>query len=1135
MKNFFTFIFILWVPIAGLSQTYEQLKIQKAENNEKKLTELQGLKYSPKSSKNVAAGITIGGDAVENSLRIEVYGDNIQVYRYTGGTWQHQWFMGSETTDPWKSSKLFVDGIGYNNHESSTVFTIDGVVDANPNSTYYQTFSSSTNYENIGVSKDDNYNATITSTKSNNIENVQTINYPSESDYINYQWEITNTGATALANLKFYSGGDTYSYGNDDGQGFWESADNTVGVTKETGSGETVNLYLQAFQTPYEHESAVYDDVKDHVNAGALTGTVTTTTHDNAIALEWRKATLAPGETWTLNTIEKFSNKEITDLTVTAPLNETISPGETKDIVFEVRNNSFSSINNIALNELIDLTDWTVNVKSPVGSFDLSSYGDIQNVTVEVYCPISAVNGDVAKAILQADDGSGTNADDKAYIQVLGSMPTISLQPADVDVCSSSEPATFSVSASGATSYQWQEYTSVWSDLLNSGVYSDTKTNTLLISDVTGLAGNQYRCIISNGSGDITSDAATINADSESPVISSTHNNTTQNANNNCEALLADYTGDLTATDNCSYTVSQIPAAGTVISSTTTVTLRAEDEAGNFDDVNFDVNIIDNTDPIIPSLSDLSDDCSLTAPSPTTTDACAGTITGTTSDPTTYNTQGTYTIEWTFDDGNGNSIVANQNVIVDDLSAPIPDILNLSDITAECEITTLTAPTAVDNCAGTLSASHDAVLPIGTSTTVTWTYEDGNGNSAEQTQDIIIDDVTAPIADLAQLGDIVGECSVSISGYPTATDNCSGQVIAATLDPTEYSEPGEYSITWIYTDDNGNSSSQNQTIIVTDDEDPVPNISNLPNITANCSTTITTIPTAIDNCSGEVTATTSDPLVYDMQGSYTIAWSYDDGNGNTILQMQAVIIDDMSAPVLNNSNLPELNAECELSVSEYPTADDECSGIITATTASPLFYNEEGSYLITWEFSDDNGNTITQEQIVSVENQAPNVYTQDLTITLDENDFASISPQQIDNGSYDNCGIDSLSLNKSNFSAEDIGDNEVMLTVTDIKGKTSSEFAVVTVLPHPEELEIPNFVSPDNNGKNDYWEINGISALEGYKLVIFNKIGEIIYETINYDNSWNATVEGKELPDGTYYYIFTNEQRAYKGFITVIR
>ena len=77
--------------------------------------------------------------------------------------------------------------------------------------------------------------------------------------------------------------------------------------------------------------------------------------------------------------------------------------------------------------------------------------------------------------------------------------------------------------------------------------------------------------------------------------------------------------------------------------------------------------------------------------------------------------------------------------------APVPDEVTLDDITAECEVTSLTAPTAT-NCVGTINGTHDVSLPITTQgiTVVTWTYDDGNGNTSTQTQNVVIEDVTSP-------------------------------------------------------------------------------------------------------------------------------------------------------------------------------------------------------------------------------------------------------------------------------------------------------------------------------------------------------------------------------------------------------
>ena len=73
-------------------------------------------------------------------------------------------------------------------------------------------------------------------------------------------------------------------------------------------------------------------------------------------------------------------------------------------------------------------------------------------------------------------------------------------------------------------------------------------------------------------------------------------------------------------------------------------------------------------------------------------------------------------------------------------------IVILTDITGECSVTVSTYPTATDNCEGVLSGSPDVSFPVtaqGT-TIVIWTYDDGNGNTSQQTQNIIIEDITNP-------------------------------------------------------------------------------------------------------------------------------------------------------------------------------------------------------------------------------------------------------------------------------------------------------------------------------------------------------------------------------------------------------
>jgi hypothetical protein len=154
---------------------------------------------------------------------------------------------------------------------------------------------------------------------------------------------------------------------------------------------------------------------------------------------------------------------------------------------------------------------------------------------------------------------------------------------------------------------------------------------------------------------------------------------------------------------------------------------------------------------------------------------------------------------------------------VEDIIAPVPDVASLPDL-VYCpltEVTTLIYPTATENCSSNIIVTHNACLPITTpgTTVVTWTYEDGNGNTSTQIQNVLIADVTAPVADVASLTDVT-ECFEATPTAPTATDNCAG-VLTATPDVTfPIMTAGSTVVTWTYDDGNGNTSTQTQNVVV---------------------------------------------------------------------------------------------------------------------------------------------------------------------------------------------------------------------------------------------------------------------------------------------------------------------------------
>jgi hypothetical protein len=429
--------------------------------------------------------------------------------------------------------------------------------------------------------------------------------------------------------------------------------------------------------------------------------------------------------------------------------------------------------------------------------------------------------------------------------------------------------------------------------------------------------------------------------------------------------VLADVTGECTATataptttDNCVGTITGTTSDPLTYSTQGTFVIHwsFDDGQGNISTATQNVVIHDVTAPVVPVLADVTGECSATATEPTTTDNCSGTITGTTSDPLTYSTQGTFVIHWSFDDGHGNISTATQNVVIHDVTAPVVPVL--ADVTGECSATA-TAPTTTDNCSGTITGTTSDPLTYSTQGTfvIHWSFDDGHGNISTATQNVVIHDVTAPVVPV--LADVTGECTATATA-PTTTDNCSGTITGTTSDPLTYSTQGTFVIHWSFDDGNGNISTATQNVVIHDVTAPVVPV--LADVTGECTATATA-PTTTDNCSGTITGTTSDPLTYSTQGTFVIHWSFDDGNGNISTATQNVVIHDVTAPVV--PVLADVTGECTATATA-PTTTDNCSGVITGTTSDPLTYSTQGTFVIHWSFDDGNGNISTATQNVVI-------------------------------------------------------------------------------------------------------------------------------------------------------------------------
>ncbi len=94
----------------------------------------------------------------------------------------------------------------------------------------------------------------------------------------------------------------------------------------------------------------------------------------------------------------------------------------------------------------------------------------------------------------------------------------------------------------------------------------------------------------------------------------------------------------------------------------------------------------------------------------------------------------------------------------------------------------------------------------------------------------------------------------------------------------------------------------------------------------------------------------------------------------------------------------------------------------------------------------------------------------------------------------------------------------------------------LTVLDCEALLEISNVCTPNNDGNNDTWKVSDLNQIQGCTVRIFNRWGQPVYETDDYQNTWDGTKDNQILPDGVYYYTIDCEgDRQYQGPINLMR
>ncbi|MBK9641385.1 MAG: HYR domain-containing protein [Saprospiraceae bacterium] len=375
--------------------------------------------------------------------------------------------------------------------------------------------------------------------------------------------------------------------------------------------------------------------------------------------------------------------------------------------------------------------------------------------------------------------------------------------------------------------------------------------------------------------------------------------------------------------------------------------------------------------------------------------------------------------------------------------------------------------------------------------TRTWRLTDACGNSSTCDQTISVDDTQLPVITTCPITRNLTGCSVAVISSPvySATTKVSNYTMfsnatnqgaandACGINSVTYRDvasgtcPIVVTRTWTISDVCGNSTTCNQIINVDDPDAPtILDCAETRDI-CGCTTADITSPaySAVRTASTEVVFESSPNWgnVEDSCGIVSVeykdvasgscpmvvtrTWYFKDACGNESSCNQIINVDDNINPTPTcPANITQSNATgvCGAIVTFSGSATDNCSGmpVITYSKNSGTFFNV-GTTTVTMTATDGCGNSATCTFTVTVNDTTkPTVITKPVTLYLNALGTATLLTANVNNGSYDNCAITSLTLSKTSFNCSNIGPNTVTLTATDAAGNTGTKTAIVTIL-----------------------------------------------------------------------------------------
>ncbi len=409
-------------------------------------------------------------------------------------------------------------------------------------------------------------------------------------------------------------------------------------------------------------------------------------------------------------------------------------------------------------------------------------------------------------------------------------------------------------------------------------------------------------------------------------------------------------------------------------------------------------------------------------------------ITGTTCN------EGTHTITFTATDNGAPAKTTTVNLTVNVGTCNQPPVANCKNLYRNATDDCKAEVSAADFNNGsydpdgdplTFSVYPEGPYPVGT-TIVILTVEDGNGLMDICTATITVNDVTDPVItcppNITRYVD-PGVCGALVDyDLPTVTDNCGTQDFPNSLPGFTYQgvfEGNAYFLSNNATtpeDANAQAIAAGGHLVTISSAAEDAFVSNMDpgRIWIGFTDNVT---------EGDWQWVTGEPVTYTN-------WDYGEPNN-------AGIGEDWAVTNWYGKWNDFYSYESALFVVEFE------GGAITPTLLSGLGSGATfpvGISTETWKATDEADNSDQCSFTITViDNEPPKALCKTATVQLDDDGNGSITAAEVNNGSSDACGIASLGVSPNSFSCDNLGDNTVILTVTDVHGQVSTCTVTVTV------------------------------------------------------------------------------------------